>query len=176
MSRCIEPAFICLLLLISLVGVGQADEAPGYFVYVQGGDSSITNGSDGMTEITVKDIIANFYIANGMKSILHPVERLTKLRYPLDAAMVFSGADNESVSMVTISNLSLSEGDTVLTLQVTPMKYYEGEVLKSFTGEKGRLDMTNVGEVLSTGIYMEMKGIAPENEQINLCEWEPWNC
>ncbi len=37
MNHTILLGFICSLLLVSVAGVGMADEAPGYVVYVQGG-------------------------------------------------------------------------------------------------------------------------------------------
>ena len=67
MNHHVLVGFICLFLLISLAGLCIADESPGYMVYVQGGESSITNGSGGVYMMTVKDIVPYFYLTNGVK-------------------------------------------------------------------------------------------------------------
>jgi len=155
--------FISLLLLICLAGVGMAEEAPGSVVYVQGGVSSITEGADGEMIITVQDIIPYFHLPNGNESFLMPVEFLSVDAYPLNAAVVFSGADDESVSLVIISNLSLSDDNTVLTLHVIPQEFYEGEVLKSFTHESKDLDITTTPTRYNTGIYIEKTSLPATN-------------
>ena len=66
--------------------------------------------------------------------------------------MVFSGDDNESVSIVAISNLPLFDGNKVLTLEVTPQKYYKGEVLKSFANVTNGLDAVKVGKKSTVSI------------------------
>ena len=72
--------------------------------------------------ITVNDVVPYFHLADGNKSSLIPVERLTNVTFPLNAAVVFSGADNETAFMVEVSNLSLSDGNKSLTLLVKPLK------------------------------------------------------
>ena len=142
----------------------MADEAPSYVAYIQGGESSITNGSsDGAYVITVKDIIPYLYLADGNISYLIPVEKLTNGTYPMNAAVVFSGTDDDTVSMGEVSNLSLSDGNSVLTLQVNPQKNYDGEVLKSFTYENIEVDLVKENTIKRTGIYLEMKLEVPEN-------------
>jgi len=111
-------------------------------------------------------------ISQTKRRVLWFVELLTILFSPVNAAMVFSGDDNESVSIVAISNLPLFDGNKVLTLEVTPQKYYKGEVLKSFANVTNGLDAVKVGKK-STGIYFEMKQMPPQNVD---CPGNCWMC
>ena len=163
MTHSVLLGFICSLLLISLTGVSMAAESPGYALYVQGGVSSITNGTDGMTVITVMDVIPYFHITDGNKSLLLPIEELTNITYPLDAAVVLSGTGNESTSLVKVSNLTLSGGNKSLILQVKPLEFYEGTLLKSFVSEKKELPLEKTGKFSSIGIYIETTQLPPAN-------------
>ena len=165
MNRNIRLGVICSILLGSLAGFCVADEAPSYLVYVQGGESSITNGSDGAYVITVKDIIPYVHIADGEKSSLKLVERLTNLTYPMNAALVLSGADNETTVMVQVANVSLSDENKILTLQVDPLKYYEGERLNSFNDRKQSIKAVNGLRFTRTGVYFEVVKESPANDQ-----------
>ena len=155
--------FICSLLLVSLAGVTMATESPGYTLYIQGGESSITNGTDGMMLITVKDVVPYFHITDGNRSLLLPIEGLTNITYPLNTAAVFSGADGDYISLVEVSNLSLSEENKSLILQVKPLEFYEGTVLKSFANEKNELPLGKTGKFSSFGIYIETTQLPPAN-------------
>lgn len=75
--------------MISLAGFSITEGAPGYVVYVQVKESSITNGSNGVYEIHVKDIFPYTHIAEGKKSHLIPVDILTNLTNPMNAARVY---------------------------------------------------------------------------------------
>lgn len=142
-------------MLVSLAGICIAAESPTYIIYIQGGENFITDGSDGMMKIVVSDVVPYVYINMGEKSRLIPVGRLTSFTYPLTAAMVFSGTDNESTSMVMVSNLSLSEGNKTLTLDVTPLKYYDGEKLKFLANEQTELTARKNEALKKTQIYIE---------------------
>ena len=134
----------------------MAAESPSYEAYIQGGESSIVNGTDGIMVVTVKELVPYFNIANGKKSLLLPVERLTNITYPVNAAIVFSGADNESTFRVEVSNLSLSERNKALIVQVKPLEFYEGSVLNNFTIEKKELSAGSVGSINGIGFYLEI--------------------
>ena len=140
----------------------MAAESPIYVAYIQGGESTITNGSSGMDLITVKDVVPYFHIADGNWSSLVSIKQLSNITYPLHAAFIFSDNNGENSSIIEISNLSLSYEMKALTLQITPQKYYEGEVLKSFSKNVG-LDILNVSKFSSTGIYLELIGNPPQN-------------
>ena len=141
----------------------MADEVPSYLGYVQGGESTITDGTNGTSVITVNDLIPYFHLADGNKSSLIPVERLTNMTNPMNAAMVFSGAENETTFMVEVSNLSLSDGNKVLTLHVKPLEFHEGELLKSFTSKKNELNTIKTGKSGNVGIYIEITSVIPSN-------------
>jgi hypothetical protein len=163
MRHFILLGFTCLLLLISLTVVTMATEFPGYVLYIQGGESSITNGTDGMTVITVKEVVPYFHITDGNKSILLPVEGLTNITNPLNTAVVFSDADSDYISLVEVSDLSLSEGNTSLILQVKPLEFYDGKMLRGFANEKNELPIGKTSNFKSFGIYMETTQLPPAN-------------
>lgn len=131
----------------------MAADSPGLEAYIQGGESSIVNGTDGEKIITVNELVPYFHIANGKKDLLIPVERLTNITYPINAAIVISGDDNENTFMVEVSNLTLSERNKVLKVQVKPLEFYEGSVLNHFTSEKKEL---SVGSINGIGLYLEI--------------------
>ncbi len=157
-----------------MTGFCIAAESPGYVVYVQGGDTTITNGSDGMMELTVKDIIPYLSLANDEKRLLLPIDRLTNETYPVNAALLFSSGDAERGEIVEVSNLSLSDEFQTLTLQVKPLDFYEGNELKSFATSKNQESQGTIeGETNyeGVGIYLEISGPIPENTYPN-----PLNC
>lgn len=163
MKGSLSFGLICFLLLVSLAGVCMAEKLPAAVVYIQGGESEITNGSDGMTMITMKDVVPYLHMSYGNKSYMMPVQFLSTFTYPLNTVVVFSGAEGESSSLVEISNLSLSDGNKTLTLQVIPLEFYEGERLKSFTSEKKSIVAYEGAKFMSTGIYVENRASTQEN-------------
>jgi len=171
MNRYLSLGFICSLLLISLAGFCVAEEAPSYLIYVQGGESSITDGTDGAYEITVKNIVPYFYITNGEKSSLIPVVLLPNMTYPMNAALVFSGEGNETTFMVQVAYVSLSDGNKILTLQADHLEYYEGEMLKSFNDKREDFNVFNDGRFISAGVYLESEQLPTSNNDGEDCSY-----
>jgi hypothetical protein len=60
----------------------------------------------------------------------------------MDAVIIFTGPDTKNSYVVQISNLSISDDET-LTLEVTPKKYYEGEALKLYTTVNQTAEIVN---------------------------------
>jgi hypothetical protein len=166
MNHSRTPGFICLFLLVSLAGVCLAEDAPSYVIYIQGSESSITNETDGITDIMVKDIIPYSHVSYGEKSRLIPVKRISNITGPLNAVIHFSGSDGESVTLVRVSNLSLYDENKVLTLRVHPLEFYEGRILTSLASEKNDLDKIPLDSFDSTGIYLEITEQTPQNDTI----------
>ena len=175
MNHSLSLGFISFVLLISLTGVCIADDAPGSLVYIQGGESSIVNGSDGVYVITVKDIVPYFHIADGEKSNLIPVERLNNSTSLLNAALVLSSTADETVVMVRVVNLLLSDGNKVLTLQVDPLGYYEGALLTSFNDKKQDIDVITDNPI-RTGVFLENIGAPLENDNVCTCICSDGSC
>jgi len=163
MNRYLSSGFICSFILILLAGVCTADESPWHVLYIQGGESSIIHGSEGITDIIMKDIIPYAHFSDGKKSLLIPDTLVRYITSPVHAAVVFFGAGGESVSLIEISNLSLSHENKVLTLRVNPLEFYEGEALKSFVSEKNEFDAIEVDKFENTGLYLEIIWTAPVN-------------
>lgn len=163
MTQNYSIGFLCVILIFCLTGVSMADETPSYLVYIQGGEASIADGTDGMMELTVRDVVSHFHLSEKEYGILIPIDTLTSLSYPLNAAVVFSDTLEESTSMVEISNLTISDGNKVLTLQVRPLEFYEGEKLEGLNKDTHDLDGTDLKAITFTGIFVEVPGTSLEN-------------
>jgi hypothetical protein len=163
MTHHLSRGCTCILLLLLLIGVCMAEEIPSSLIFVQGGESVITEGTDGLYLITVQDIIPYLHIKTGERSSLMPFEILTTLDEPLNVALVFSGADTQSTSMVEVSNLSLSNDTTGLTLTVKPLEFYDGQLLTFFESEKNEGNTIFKGQHDETRIYIEEMINPPDN-------------
>lgn len=162
MGYCVKLGILCSLFLVLCSGFCSAAESSSAVIYIQGSESAITSGSDGMI-ITVKDVVPYFHITDGVESKLVPVESLTDISYPLTAVVELFNAENKSNSIIQVSNLSLSEENKVLTLDVTPLEFYDGEMLKSFVNGQTPLSDEKIGEYNRAGIYLEAVWEAPSN-------------
>ena len=161
------------LLMIFFSGVCMADEAPSSVVYVQGGESTLTNGSDGMYVLTVQDVVPYIHVADGVRSHLEPVQLLPVFTYPINAALVLSDADGESVSLLKISNVTTLKDKKELTLKVSPLQYYEGQMLQSFAKESKGIDTFRDSKPNQTAIYFEMN----QKPLVNGCSYPcPFGC
>lgn len=83
----------------------------------------ITQGTDGMMEIAVKNLVPYFHVQISNKGGLIPVEVLTNLTYPLTSAVVFSGVHSNGTSFCTVSNLTLTDDGKSLTIKVQPLEF-----------------------------------------------------
>ena len=171
MNQHLPVGFIILTLLIFLIGFCIADESPSIITYIQGGESIIANGTDGMMFLTVHDIIPYFHMADRERSSLIPVDLLTYMAYPTNAAIFLSGVDDESVSLIEVSNLSFSKDNTHLILHVRPIEFYEGEALKPYIDEELVHAIEMTGKSDTTAIYLEIIKTTPDN-YINCIGWK----
>jgi len=160
----------------------MAEETPSSILYVQGGGSTITNGQNGSSMMTVKDIIPYYHVPMGNMSYLMPIQTLPGFSYPFNVAIILSGYEKESTSIVTVENLSLSDKNKTLTLQIKSLEFNEGSGLKTFASDGKDLTTDNGMEVQSTGLYLEIIEDAPKNgdsieECVNQCTFKktPWN-
>ncbi|MFH0966386.1 MAG: hypothetical protein V1862_01715 [Methanobacteriota archaeon] len=153
----------------------MAEEAPNSVVYIQGGKSIITDGADEMSKISIQDVVPFVHVAEGEKSRLFPAMLLSQLTYPLNAVIVCTSSDNESTSIVMISNLSLSDGNKVLTLDVNLLHYYEGGMLKNLATDS--IPLTQKENIQKIGVYVEAKEIPPVNADCpSGCAWNGFYC
>jgi hypothetical protein len=155
--------FLLIFMVVSLVGFTAAGESPSYIIHITGNESSITNGSDEMMEITIMDIDPNVSTTNGNQSYTIPVEALANLTTPADAAVVFSDAGNETVSLVKISQVSLSPDRKNLTIQVSLLQFYDGEGLKSFAENQTEIPSGIDNNLTPADLYIETSVILAEN-------------
>lgn len=156
MNQFIPIGFTSILLLLCLVGGCIADEEPGYLVYIQGGKSTITEGAYGTRMITVQDIVPYVYTISGEKSSLIPLDELNNVPDPLDAVLFFSETGNETSCMVEVSRLSLTDEGNVLTIEVAPLPFYDGDVLTPYRNESSGWDTLADKTYSQFGLYGEM--------------------
>lgn len=152
----ILPLFLTILFL-SLTAISTADTIPAEIAYVQGNHYEMSNGTDGMSELIITDIIPYFDITNGNSNKLIPVKNLSDIITPVNAALVLSDSGNETVSLVTVSNITLSD-NMDMVLQIKPLEFYDGEILKSFNLVRSDLPSSGTG----MSIYLEIHQI-PSN-------------
>jgi len=161
--------FFCSLLLVSLAGICIAEETPGSLVYLYGEESNLSNESDGMFSLTIQNITTLYNITLEENNYSMPVVSLTNITRPLPAAILFSDGNNESVSLVTISNFSYSEKENILKLQITPLAFYDEGLLSSFSEESVVLDSIQKDRFDRIRLYLEMQERKPENTFEDCC-------
>jgi len=159
----------CLILLLSLAGFCIADEAPGYTLYIQGGEFSIIKDADGVILMTIQEVIPYVLLDLEKAKELLPVSDASIFSLPLNAALIFSGTDGNSVSLVQISNLTLSDENNTLTLQIKPLEFYEGEMLKAYATDA--IDIANLDKEMKKTIGIYLEGSLPTREN-----WDPAPC
>ncbi|PWR69869.1 hypothetical protein ACKUB1_02925 [Methanospirillum stamsii] len=154
-----------LAFLIICLGIGSctAEGNIDFITYVQGGVSSLTEGTNGTKVLAIADVIPYYALEVANRTIMLPLTNDFAFQLPLNAALVLNGADGEGIYLVTIITWSFDTDKKTLTFDVDPLEFYEGAVLKKFSDEKQRLSADKVGEELSTGVYIEVIGKAPVN-------------
>ena len=152
-----------IILLISAAWISSAAESSNYIVYVQGGESSILDGEDGMYEITIHDIIPFCSIIDGDEYFLIETKNLANESYPINALLIGTGPDLELRTGAQISGLSIDEERQVMTLQVHPSKFSNGELLKPYSIKQGELETLIGQEISHTGLYLELQIPVAEN-------------
>ncbi len=161
--------FICLALVVSLAVVCPADSPPVSIIYVQGGESIITAEPNGTSMITIHDVIPYYCLQVDNMSNLIPIQNLVSYSGPMEAALVFTDEENERISMGSIDQVTLSDDNRVLILQVKPLEFYEGSGLKTFSDDREDL-LNQTGEkVLSSGLYLEVQEPPSNNQDIREC-------
>jgi len=161
--------FICLALVVSLAGVCPADSPPVSIIYVQGGESIITAEPNGTSMITIHDVIPYYCLQVDNMSNLIPIQNLVSYSGPMEAALVLTDEENERISMGSIDQVTLSDDNRVLILQVKPLEFYEGSGLKTFFDDREVLVNQTGEKVLSSGLYLEVQEPPSNNQDIREC-------
>lgn len=158
------PGVFFSILAISLgIGACTAEDNTEYLVYLQGGVSSLANGTNGTMVLTIADAIPYYGMNVVNRTILMPMDATSPYVLPLNAALVLNGPDGESVYLVEITTWSFDNDKNILTFDITPLEFYEGKELTKFTDVKQDLGPDTVGKELSTGVYLEITGEVPGN-------------
>ena len=156
-----------LVLIVVLGGFSSADESPAILAYIQGGASSVTEDQNGSMLLTIPDLVPYYHLSLMEKSLLMPIEALALQFVPVNAALVFNSPEGESVSLVEISDISVSDMNNTLKLQVKNLESYEGKALSGFTCSGTTLTEQTANST-GTGIYLEIPGSTPENFASNM--------
>ncbi len=166
---------VLLLTLVLLIEGCWADDSPGVLAYLQGGNSILEKGvgetPNETYTLTIDDLVSSYHLSTGERSFLMPVKGLLEYPLPLNAAISFSNESNESVSIVQVTNISLSDQNKVLVLTLQPLEFYDGNELQSFVDQKQELITGDPEKYLTTGLYFELPGGVPENKPCtNTCQ------
>ncbi|MBN1165524.1 MAG: hypothetical protein JXA44_00155 [Methanospirillaceae archaeon] len=166
MNRYSTSGLLTAILLFSLTGFCIADETPMFLAQIQGGESGIAGETDEMMVITIENYAPYFNITEGNATYSMPLEHLTTISWPLHAAILFADDEEDTVCLVTVANLSVSEEENLMMLHVAPLPFYEGELLTPLAEEFVELD-TMQGETFNnTVVYLEMPRPKAENEPL----------
>lgn len=152
-----------MIVLVSLAGIGSAAESFSSLAFLQAGESTITNGTDDMMVITVHAVDPQMNVTRNGNITQVPPQFLQYTNRPSNAVLVFPHEEMTSVSIVSIANLSFSDDNTTLTLQVQPLDYYDGGILSSYA--EGQMNLHQFPQKTSneTRLYVEIKKYPPEN-------------
>lgn len=170
MDSALLRVIFCFCILVSFAGVASADQQPFHRLYVQGGENSVTGGGDENLSLTIKDIVPYITYEKNGKNTLVPVTFLSHSSLPATAALVMADGNNESVSIVTISHIALTQENTTLTLQISPEEFYEGEGLRTFTSSKEDIQNLIDKKFSNIGIYIEKIEKTKENGSRTTCD------
>ena len=155
--------FLGFLMICFIIGSCSAEENTDYIAFFQGGATALSEGTNGTMVLTVNDVIPYYHIPVVNRNVLMPLETESPYQLPLNAAIVLNGADGEAVFMEKVISWVYSSDEKTLTLDIKPVEFYEGTVLKDFFEAKQDLTVENVGKELSSGIYLEVVKGTPEN-------------
>jgi hypothetical protein len=157
---------VALAFLIICVGIGacSTEQAPAQLMYIQGGSSTLSDGSNGTMTLTMNDVIPYSVFEGANRILLMPMEKMSHITLPLDAALVLNGEEGESVYLIKTESWSFDAEKMNLTLGIKPLEFYESEGLKKFTEAKQNLSEEKVGKDHNTSMYFEISGTIPSNE------------
>jgi hypothetical protein len=146
-----------------LAGISSAADSHEYLAVLQGGENSIVTDTEDVIIITVHNPDPYLNITNNTSTIQSPVESLINASFPMNAVVLFSTPDTEVASMIQIENLSISDNNEYLILQVRPIDFYEGEVLTPYAQGTGTLHDFDQKSFDEARLYLEMIMTAPDN-------------
>ena len=154
---------IGFLLIGSLTGTCFADDNSGYVVYLQGGAGTLLKGANGTMDLTIHTMIPYYFIAIMNRNILMPLSHESVFEIPLNAAFVSNGEEGEEVYLIKINSWNYDPETNELNLGITPLEFYEGDLLKRFADLKNELSAYKEGEAIRSGLYLEIIRDIPEN-------------
>lgn len=174
----LSRAFFVLALMIMtslLVCSITADNEPGVMVVLTANSSAITLVENDTYLFTISDIHPNATLIDvNQTNWTIPLEGAIPTESK-SAAVVLSGIDgNESIFMGQMSDANYSADLKSLSLNLTPLKYYDGTILQRFNDNKTEI---HPGNYTTTAIHIESMISIPTNSAQNCVgEWESGVC
>lgn len=152
-----------LFLVVSLDGIGLADGADAYVLYLQGDEGRITDKTEGIFTIMVTGLPTLMNVTKGDQNSTVPVYLISNISAPSHAAITFSHSGNPSVAIINISQISLNDNNSNLTLTGTSLPFYDDTALVSVTGDIVDLNQVTADQWSDIGVYLEIQNIPPTN-------------
>jgi hypothetical protein len=155
-----------LLITFLISGISKGEEAPGYVILMQGVNNILTEGGDDSV-LTIEDTNPYAVYLTDMSYLKQIDTVIPNLNGSMNAVIVRNGKDNQSTSIVTVSNPVYSKDTKKLTFRIKPLEFYEGTRLKNFIGEKQNMTSGKSENSTLTRVYLEVNQKTPENARDN---------
>jgi len=153
-----------IVAIILLTGICSAVETNGYLVYVQGGTGTLIDDNNGTDTLQISDLVPFYSASWEGKSNLMPVPFITGFPLPIHGAIVCTGQEGDSTSLIRITNWSLSDDMTVIDLEWKPVEFYDGTLLIPFDTDTKEITQEILDGSIMTGLYLEITGVTPSND------------
>ncbi len=154
--------FISIIMML-FSGSVLANEEPVYLFYMQGAQSSITEGTNGTYALIVHDVIpyTSVRLSEADTRLLDSESLVGNITIPLSTAIVLGSPEDETTLLVQMQNMNYSKEANTLTADLVTQDYYDGSLLSDFAEVQ---DEKLIGEYALTRIFMEYDSPVPLND------------
>ncbi len=166
--------FLLLIMVSFLVCMVAGENGPVKVVTVTANSSAITQNENDTYVITLDEVNANATMSDNNQTLWTIPLQAGIPNETSNAAIVLSGIDgNESTCMGRVSFEKYSTDQKSLSLNLTPLKYYDGTLLQRFFDNTIAI---SPGNYSTTTIHIESMIPIQNNEVVCREEWYTGKC
>lgn len=152
-----KPIFLLALGLVLTMTVftslAWGEDTPVSLVSVSGNESVLSSGINGTYQCIVSTVYPNATITTSNNTYSEIVGKVLP-KEPCNAAISLTGTDgNKSVFLVKVNDSQYFPENQTLSLNISPLKFYDGTLLQEFQKKKGEIQP---GEFSITQVYLEI--------------------